>query len=251
METCGKTVFKVKDKDGKIWRLAERQYSSGGNDILKRALIDALIKGKYIDGYKKVGASCNEPNAFVDVDGNSLSSKRFTIDCDLGWDETLSYQDSFKWYDIDKRIADNYENGNLDLGTTEDCLDNSEREYDDYHGYYCEETSLVYVNGREYFCNTNDLSDFVWVESEYEYHHIEDVETCPECSSPNMLFKASETSGAGSADSNAGASTSFVNSDIFISRAVADSRVSAELVLIKAKVDSINSTKAFILVNSA
>ncbi len=171
----------AKDQDGKFWRLAERQYSSEGNEILKRALIDTLIKGKYIDGYKKVGASCNEPNAFVDIEGNSLSNKRFTIDCDLGWDETLSYQDSFKWYDIDKRIADNYENGNLDLGTTEDCLDNSEREYDDYHGYYCEETSLVYVNGREYFCNTNDLSDFVWVESEYEYHHIEDVETCPEC----------------------------------------------------------------------
>ena len=93
----------VKDQDGKIWRLAERQYSSEGNEILKRALIDTLIKGKYIDGYKRIGASCNEPNAFVNVDGNSLSGKRFTIDCDLGWDETLSYQDSFKWYNMGKK----------------------------------------------------------------------------------------------------------------------------------------------------
>ena len=158
-----------------------RQYSSEGNEILKRALIDTLIKGKYIDGYKRIGASCNEPNAFVNVDGNSLSGKRFTIDCDLGWDETLSYQDSFKWYNMGKRIADNYGNGELDLGTTEDCLDNSEKEYDDYHGYYCESTTCVYVGGREYYCNTNDLSDFVWVECEDEFHHKDDVEECPEC----------------------------------------------------------------------
>lgn len=43
----------VKDQDGNKWRLAERQYASDENDILKRALIDALIKGGYIDGYKK------------------------------------------------------------------------------------------------------------------------------------------------------------------------------------------------------
>ena len=35
----------VKDQDGNKWRLAERQYASDENDILKRALIDALIKG--------------------------------------------------------------------------------------------------------------------------------------------------------------------------------------------------------------
>ena len=80
-----------------------------------------------------------------------------------------------------KRIADNYGNGELDLGTTEDCLDNSEKEYDDYHGYYCESTTCVYVGGREYYCNTNDLSDFVWVECEDEFHHKDDVEECPEC----------------------------------------------------------------------
>ena len=36
----------------RIWRLAERQYSTEQNDVLKRALVDALIKGGYIDGYK-------------------------------------------------------------------------------------------------------------------------------------------------------------------------------------------------------
>ena len=33
----------VEDQDRKIWRLAERQYSSGTNEILKRALVDALM----------------------------------------------------------------------------------------------------------------------------------------------------------------------------------------------------------------
>ena len=56
----------VKDQDGKVWRLAERQYSSGNSEILKRALVDALTKENHIDGYKKVGAGCHEARNFVD-----------------------------------------------------------------------------------------------------------------------------------------------------------------------------------------
>lgn len=62
---------------------------------MKRLLIDKLIQGDYIDGYKIVGASCHEANAFVDIHGNSLSDKKFEIDCDLELEDTLSYQDSF------------------------------------------------------------------------------------------------------------------------------------------------------------
>lgn len=171
----------VKDQDGKSWRLAERQYSTNSNDILKRALIDALIKGKYIDGYKTVGASCNEPTAFVDIHGNSLSDRKFSIECNLEWEDVLSYQDSFKWYNMSKNRAYNYDNGDLDLSTTEESLDSAEREYDDYHGYYCNETVLVYVEGREYHCDVENLNGFIWVNSEEEYHHKDDVEKCPEC----------------------------------------------------------------------
>lgn len=42
----------VTDQDGNKWRLLERQYSSGGDDVLKRLLIDKLIQGDYIDGSK-------------------------------------------------------------------------------------------------------------------------------------------------------------------------------------------------------
>ena len=173
----------VKDQNGKIYRLAERQYSSGNNEILKRALIDALIKGNHIDGYKKVGASCQDARNFVDVHGNSLSDRKFQIECDLNWDDDLSYQDSFKYYNDYKHIADNYGAGELALDITEGSLNNAgeERCYDDYHGYDCEETVLVHVHGREYDCDSDNLGDFVWVDGLEEYHHVEDVVYCDHC----------------------------------------------------------------------
>lgn len=170
----------VKDEEGKIWRLAERQYASEENEVLKRALVEALIAGDYIDGYKKVGAGCGDAGAFVDIHGNSLSEKRFSIDCDLDWGDTLSYQDSFKWYDMGKRKADNYGNGGWGLDTTSSCLDDDSC-YDDYHDYSCRDTTCVYVEGRECYCDSDNLDDFIWVEREDEYHHRDDVQKCPEC----------------------------------------------------------------------
>ena len=82
----------VKDEDGETWRLAERQYASDNNDILKQTLVEALIDGGHIDGYKKVGAGCGDARAFVDNHGNSLTHKKFRISCDLDWGDTLSYQ---------------------------------------------------------------------------------------------------------------------------------------------------------------
>ena len=178
----------VKDQYGKVYRLAERQYSTGNNDVLKRALVDALIKGNHIDGYKKVGASCNESNAFVGINGESLGDRRFRISCNLDWDDDLSYQDSFKSYDMDTRIAANYCYGDLDLATTEGCLNDSDedRSYDDYHERYCEETILVYVQGREYNCDADALDDFVWINSLDEYHHKDGVICCGNCNSHHL-----------------------------------------------------------------
>lgn len=174
----------VKGQDGRKWRLAERQYSSNGNEVLKRALVDALIKGNHIDGYKKIGASCQDSRNFVDINGNSLSDRKFTISCDLYADEDLSYQDSFKYYNDSTRIADNYGEGYLALDITEGSLDNAEdddRPYDDYHDCYCDETVVVYVHGREYDCDSDNLGDFVWVDELEEYHHADDVIYCEHC----------------------------------------------------------------------
>ena len=171
----------VTDQDGKKWRLAERQYASDGSTIYCRALVDALIREGHIDGYKVPGAGCGESRNFVDIHGVSLSHKQFIIDCDLDWDDNVSYQDSFKWYNMEKRIATNYGYGDHELSITEGSLSDVDSEYDDYHQEYCEETTTVYVNGREYQCATNWLDDFRWVELREEYHHIDDVEQCPHC----------------------------------------------------------------------
>ena len=179
----------VTDQDGKKWRLLERQYSSGGDDILKRLLVDKLIQEKHIDGYKIVGASCHEANAFVDTEGNSLSDRMFEIDCELDEEDTLSYQDSFKWYCYSRNKAYNYENSNssynldttdLNLyGDTDDEEDGGE--WDSYHQYYCDDTRLCYRNGIEIRVDSDNLDDFVWIESRQEYHYENDCVCCDEC----------------------------------------------------------------------
>ena len=177
----------VTDQDGKKWRLLERQYSSEGDDVLKRLLVDKLVQEDYIDGYKVIGASCHDANSFVDVCGNSLSDRKFEIDCELELEDTLSYQDSFKWYSYSWNKAYNYENSgtSYNLDTTDLNLygddDEDDGEWDDYHQYYCSATICCYRNGREIWVDSENLDDFVWIESKGEYHHENDCVCCDEC----------------------------------------------------------------------
>ena len=170
----------VLDEEGKKWKLAERQYSSDSLDIYKRLLIDNLIKENYIDGYKVIGAGCHDVRNFVDNSGNSLAHKKFRIRCSLYYDDTLSYQDSFIYYDIDNSVAYNYPHQDYSY-----CLDitsgylEDDREFDSYHDRYCRSVVTVYCNGREYTCDGSDLDDFISVDG--SYYHEEDVSTCDHC----------------------------------------------------------------------
>ena len=170
----------VYDEEKNVYRLAERQYATNGNEIYKKALIDALIAAGEIDGYKAISAGCGEPRNFVDINGNSLSEKKFWIVCELDFDDYLSYQDSFKWYNMNGRVANNYGDGDYDLATTEGSLDGYAN-YDDYHDYPCDETALCYRNGREYYVDTENLDDFCWVEGEEAYYYYDEVERCTHC----------------------------------------------------------------------
>ena len=172
----------AKDQHGKIWRLAERQYASNGDNILKRALVDALVKGGHIDGYKTVGAGCSDSQAFVANDGTSLSGHDFSISCDLDFGDTLSYQDSFKHYDEYTRIATNFGKGDYELDTSDGIFgDDDDGEYDSYHDRHCNEVRTVYRHGHEYTCDCEDMGDFRWVERDQEYHHEDDVFCCERC----------------------------------------------------------------------
>lgn len=177
---------KCYDEDGKVWRLAERQYSTDCNDILKRALVDALIREGKIDGYKKVGAGCCDSREFVDVNGQSLADKKFYIDCELETYDTLSYQDSFKFYNYGLDRAYNHQDSQYGycLDTTDGSIDGVEEEenYDEVHDLYttCDLVTVIF-NGREMECAENRLEDFNWSERDQIYIHKDEAAHCEVC----------------------------------------------------------------------
>lgn len=148
----------------KIWRLAERQYSRGEDLSLQRQLVSALVRGGYIDGYKKVGASCHDARAFVDNEGNSLEDRCFWIKCNLEGGDTLSYQDSFKWYDEDNHVADNFGDGEEDLATTDGTYGSSEDDHDgeswsEYHDCYINDYDSCWIETRQDYFYSDECVD--------------------------------------------------------------------------------------------
>lgn len=171
----------VQDGDSKkTYRLAERQYSTNGSDTLKQILINKLIDAGEIDGYKRVGADCHSPDAFLLNNGNSLSGSRLYIQCeDIDIDTLVPYMDSFKWYSENTECAYNYAYCDYDhiFESTDGRPMGSE--YDDYHETYCREVTGVYVGGNHMYCDIENLDDFVQING--EYHHYDDVDECKWC----------------------------------------------------------------------
>ena len=172
----------VRDDEGNKYRLAERQYSSEGDEVLKHMLVHALVKGGHIDGYKKVGAGCHSPELWLDVNGSPMPNVKFNIRCDIDYSSYISYQDSFKWCNKKKSRAYNYEaEGSYEvLSTTEAHLQGN---WDSWHEEYTDDDlCTVYYHGDRYTCAEGLVDDnFVWVEGREEYHHCDDVLCCPEC----------------------------------------------------------------------
>lgn len=151
---------------GKILRLAERQYSDGVNDAYKKMLVNELIKRGLIDGYKQIGASCHDNRAYVLNDGTSISDHKLWIDCELEDEDTVSYMDSFVYYDENKNRAYNY----YAIGS-EECLNTTDGVYNGHSGQ-------VYS---EYYEEWIDEEDAYYVESRGDYYRYEDVVTCEYC----------------------------------------------------------------------
>ncbi len=189
------------EPDGKKWRLCERQYSTEGSEIYKQMLVDALYNEGYIDAHKTVGASCHEANLFVTKDGKSLSDKKFSIECNLETDETVSYMDSFKFYNYRKGKAYNYADVSHDylLDITESTIENylndedddddEDDYYDEYHNCYVNDVTVVFFHGSQLTCDSDDLDDFCWVERYNQYHHIDDVVTAKDTNNRYELEK--------------------------------------------------------------
>ncbi len=165
----------VEDSDGNMYRLAERQYSKESDLDLQRQLVNALIRGGHIDGHKRVGSSCHEGTAYVSNSGEDWSGKRFHIACDLDSDSTLSYQDSFKYYNMSERIAYNYECGSsIALDITDATLEDN-REWSSYNEEYIDRDEAYWVETREdFFYASQIVSAQVW----NNYRGRYDNETC-------------------------------------------------------------------------
>lgn len=168
---------------GEVVRLAERQYASNGYEVLKQDLISALIRDGHIDGYKRIGAGCGESNQFVSNTGESWSGRHFRIKCNLDFGDDLSYQDSFKFYDMGANFAYNWCN---DCPTYDDYrLDITEGNlrggnYDEYNDEYTSDEVVQVYAGRWMTCNENYLDDFYYVEGE-GYVHYDYCTYCEVC----------------------------------------------------------------------
>jgi hypothetical protein len=168
------------DETGEVFKLAERQYSYDCREDLKHDLVRMLIAGGHIDGYKRTGAGCHDANAFVDNLGRSMSERKLSIECTADYDSTISYQDSFKWYDMDENRAYNYCHAGADyeLDTTDEYLEGSN--YDEYHEEYTRDDTVDVYYGRWMSCNENWLDDFIYIEGE-GYIHTDYCTYCEHC----------------------------------------------------------------------
>ena len=158
----------TREDTGEVIRVAERQYSTGGEEVTQRILIQKLKEGGYIDAYKKTGAGCGDATSFVDLQGRNMSDVVLSIKCCLHDGDYMSYQDSFKWYNEDDEIAYNHDgqdtNYYLDNTDTyfggccnEDNEDDEEDDtvYSEYHGENIPEDEATWVESRQdYFWNS-------------------------------------------------------------------------------------------------
>lgn len=169
------------DDESKVYRLAERQYSTDGDNTLKTLLVQMLIKEGAIDGYKKIGVDCHANDAYLDINDNPID-ERLHITNMLDYGDSLSYQDSFVYYDIDNHVAynqDHYDSTH-ELNITDEYFED-DRYYDEYHDEYCDEVEEVMYHGSIITCNAHRLGDFVWVSSESRYYYYEDAIRCDRC----------------------------------------------------------------------
>ena len=155
----------VRDNEGNEYRYAERQYSREGKQFLKELLIRKLIEDDRIDIYKETTAGCYDKTKILYAKDASRFDKQLYVDFDLKHGDTLSFQDTFAYYDLENGEATNIEcyGYNHRLDTTDSVF---EGEWDSYHDRYCAEVVTVYVwdyyheHYCEETCDAYDLEDF-------------------------------------------------------------------------------------------
>lgn len=187
----------VWDENNNHYSLAERQYSSGQDDVLKQILVDKLIKAGEIDGYKRVGASCHDNRNFVRNNGESMRDLTLHIDCCLEHGDVLSYQDSFVYYDYNDNTSCNNSSAYYDyeLDSTDEnfeldgnysdwnecIIPEGDSVYDDYYEdwMYSNQSEDAIYHGRHINVNGSRIEgDWCWCWSDYEDAYLFKDECC-------------------------------------------------------------------------
>ncbi|MGN0089583.1 MAG: hypothetical protein ACI36Z_01320 [Alloprevotella sp.] len=169
----------VRDMQGNTYRLAERQYASGGNLVYMRMLVNRLKEGGYIDGHKAIGAGCREAMNFVLNDGERLNRKLW-IEANLKPTDTISYQDSFKWYVPENGCICNFQPNETYFSLDETDGKIGGINYDEWHECYTfNDTVTCYYRGNRYYVDEEQLDEFIEVHG--EYWHEDEVRCCNEC----------------------------------------------------------------------
>lgn len=152
----------VIDEDGNHYRLAERQYSTGQDNVLKQILVDKLIKAGEIDGYKRVGVDCHDNKNFVRNDGSSMRDLVLHIDCCLEAGDTLSYQDSFIYYNRNEQISynDSSKSYSDELNTTDSQFYGGN--WSEYYQEYIPEDESIYDDYYEDWMWDHQQSDAIY-----------------------------------------------------------------------------------------
>ena len=187
----------VIDEDGNHYRLAERQYSTGQDNVLKQILVDKLIKAGEIDGYKRVGVDCHDNKNFVRNDGSSMRDLVLHIDCCLEAGDTLSYQDSFIYYNRNEQISynDSSKSYSDELNTTDsqfrgggnwseyyhEYIPEDESVYDDYYEDWMwdnQQSEAIYGGERIIINEDRASSSNDWYWSDHEDAYLYDGDCC-------------------------------------------------------------------------
>ena len=137
------------------------QRDKYGDELLVDVVTLDAIRKKVVETGAEFGAAFDgdaDRCGFVDNEGNSLADKDFYIRCQLDYGDTLSYQDSFKWYDKSEGLAYNYEYSN-DCIKLDDTMETLERPYDDHTGQVWSRYNDVWI----------DEEDAVWVPLRNDY----------------------------------------------------------------------------------
>ena len=173
----------LNEDTGEHLRLAERQYATEDDLVLKQILVNKLIEAGEIDAYKVIGADCHSPERWISAKGEKLpTSCRFSIDCNIPHDGIHSYQDSFKWYDYDKKRAYNYEEDGADLvleNHSDGTFYSSDFEYDEYHDRFVHRWVYAYYNGSQIYLDEFDTDGFVDFNGDLVFE--DDIHPCPQC----------------------------------------------------------------------